>query len=91
VLRANLENEFVGSRTDATYAVNELPSYDLGNARIGLEGRSWAAMLFAENVLNRRAFLSDAPAINVNQQTYNRIAVSRPRSVGIDLSYRFGE
>ncbi|HEY2402250.1 MAG TPA: TonB-dependent receptor [Steroidobacteraceae bacterium] len=90
-LRASIYNDFVGSRTDSTFAVNYLPSYDLSNARIGIEGHGWTAMLFAQNILNRRAFLSDAPSINVNQQTFNRIAVNRPRSVGIDLSYRFGE
>jgi iron complex outermembrane recepter protein len=87
-LRASLNNEFVGSRTDATFSINQLPSYDLSNVRIGLEGRRWSATLFAKNLLNREARLSDAPAININQETFNRISVSPPRTIGIDLSWR---
>jgi len=45
-------------------------------------------MLFAKNLLNHEARLSDAPAININQETFNRISVDPPRTIGIDLNWR---
>jgi iron complex outermembrane recepter protein len=89
-LTSLVENNYVGSRTDVTYATNQLPSYDLTNLRIGIEGSQWKAALFAKNVFNERAFLSNALQLNVNVPMYNRIAVSQPLTVGIDLSYHFG-
>jgi iron complex outermembrane recepter protein len=87
---ARVDTTYVGSRTDETYAINTLPSYDLTNIRTGVEGKNWSAILFANNVANQRALLSDVTQAAVNLATYNRIAVSQPLTVGIDLSYRFG-
>jgi iron complex outermembrane recepter protein len=80
----------VGSRTDETYSVNELPSYDLTNVRAGLDGGRWSAVLFVNNVADKRALLNDITQAAVNLATYNRVAVSQPRTAGIDLNYRFG-
>jgi outer membrane receptor protein involved in Fe transport len=85
----HLENNYVGRRTDVTYAVNNLPAYDLTNFRAGLESDHWSAMLFARNVFNDRAILTNAFQINLNIPTYNRMVVSQPLTVGLDLSYRF--
>ena len=80
----------MGSRTDETFAINTLPSYDLTNARAGIEGGNWSAVLFVNNVADKRALLNDVTQDAVNIPTYNRIAVSQPRTAGIDISYRFG-
>jgi iron complex outermembrane recepter protein len=87
---ARADNTYVGSRTDETYAINTLPSYDLTNLRTGVEGDRWSAVLFANNIADKRALLNDITQDAVNLPTYNRIAVSQPRTVGIDLNYRFG-
>jgi iron complex outermembrane receptor protein len=87
---ALVENDYVGDRTDVTYSTNNLPSYDLTNLRAGVEGDRWKAVLFVKNLLNTRALLSDAPQLSVYIPTYNRVAVSQPLTIGIDLSYRFG-
>jgi outer membrane receptor protein involved in Fe transport len=87
---ARIQNNYVGSRTDATFAVNNLPAYDLTDLRLGVEGDAWTAVVFAKNLLNHRAIYSDATQINVNTSTFNRWAVSQPLTIGIDLSYRFG-
>ena len=87
---ARADNTYVGSRTDATYAINTLSSYDLGNARVGVEGNDWAAVLFVNNVANKRVLLNNVTQDAVNLATYNRVAVSQPRTVGVDLTYRFG-
>ena len=67
-----------------------MPAYDLTNFRMGLEGGRWAAVLFAKNLLNKRALLTDTNQGNVslNIPTFDRVAVSQPLTLGIDLSYR---
>lgn len=89
MLATHVENNYVGRRTDVTYAVNNLPSYDLTNIRAGLESDHWTAMLFARNVFNKRAILTNAFQINLNIPTFNRMVVSQPLTFGLDLSYHF--
>jgi outer membrane receptor protein involved in Fe transport len=84
---SNIENDYVGKRTDVTFATNQLPSYDLTNLRLGVESGKWRAVLFAKNLFNERAQLSDALQLSLNIPMYNRVAVSQPLTVGIDLSY----
>jgi iron complex outermembrane recepter protein len=86
---ARAENTYTGSRTDETFSVNTLPSYDLTNARAGIEGEHWSAVLFMNNIADKRAFLNNITEDAVNMPTFNRVAVSQPRTAGIDLSYRF--
>ncbi len=87
---ARVENDYVASRTDATFAINTVPSYDLTSVRAGVEGRNWSATLFATNVLNKRALLNNVTMVSINLPTFNRIVVSQPLTVGIDVNYRFG-
>ena len=88
---ARADTTYVGSRTDETFAVNELPSYDLTNIRAGIDGGRWSAVLFVNNVADKRALLNNITQDAVNLPTYNRVAVSQPRTTGIDLNYRFGK
>jgi outer membrane receptor protein involved in Fe transport len=89
-LTARAENNYVGGHYDATAQINHLPSYDLTNLRIGVEGDHWSAVLFAKNVFNTKALLTDVAAINVNVSEFNRVAVGQPATYGIDLNYHFG-
>ena len=89
-LVARADNTYVGSRTDETYSINVLPAYDLTNVRAGLDGGRWSATVFLNNVTDKRALLSDVTQAAVNLSTFNRVAVSQPRTVGVDLNYRFG-
>ena len=88
---ARVDNEYVGSRVDVTAQPNYLPSYDLTNLRAGIDGGKWTATFFVTNLTNKTALLSDAPAINVNVPTFNRIAVNQPRTYGVDLTYHLGK
>ena len=88
-LMTRLENDYVGERTDVTYAVNNLPSYDLTNLRIGVEAGHWSVMAFARNLTNERALLTNAFQINLNIPTFNRTVISQPLTVGVDLNYHF--
>jgi outer membrane receptor protein involved in Fe transport len=89
-LTARADNTYTGNRTDATYSINELPSYDLTNLRAGFDGGRWSAILFVNNVADKRALLNNITQDAINLPTYNRVAVSQPRTAGIDLNYRFG-
>jgi iron complex outermembrane recepter protein len=88
---ARVDNTYMGSRTDETYSVNTLSSYDLANIRGGVEGKQWSAVLFVNNVADKQALLNNVTAAAINLPTYNRVAVNQPRTVGIDFNYRFGQ
>ena len=70
--------------------LDTLPSYDLTNVRAGVEHKNWSAVVFVNNVANKRAQINDVTQAAENLATYNRIAVSQPLTAGIDLNYRFG-
>ncbi len=89
-LTARLDNTYVGSRTDQTFSINQLPSYDLASIRAGVEGDRWSAILFVNNLADKRALLSNITQDAVNIPTFNRVAITQPRTTGIDLNYRFG-
>ena len=86
---SRLDTNYVGSRTDETYSINTLPSYELTNVRGGVEADHWSAYVFMNNLTDKRAYLNDATTDAINLATFNRIAVSQPRTVGVDLNYRF--
>ena len=88
-LAARIENNFIGARTDATYTINHLPSYDLTDLRTGIEGDRWSVALFARNLFNQRAILSNAFQLAVNIPTFNREVINQPLTVGLDLNYHF--
>ena len=86
---ARAESTYTGSRTDATYYVNTLPSYDLTNLRAGIDTGRWSAVLFVNNVADRRVALNTVTQDASNVADWNRIAVSQPRTAGIDVNMRF--
>jgi outer membrane receptor protein involved in Fe transport len=87
---ARADYTYTGSRTDVTYATNTLPAYTLANVRGGVEGVRWSTTLFINNVADKRAQLSNIVQTAINLPTFNRVAVSQPRTIGIDVNYRFG-
>ena len=88
-LVARLNNSYVDSIQDITFVRNTLPSYDIVALRFGLESNRWSAFLFADNLTNKMALLSDTGALSANISILNRIATVQPRTIGADLSYRF--
>jgi iron complex outermembrane receptor protein len=86
---ARAESTYVGARTDATFYINNLPGYDLTNIRTGVEGGHWSAVLFINNVADKRALLNNITQDANNLADFNRIAVSQPRTAGVDLNYKF--
>jgi iron complex outermembrane recepter protein len=97
---AALEVDYVGSRTDAPYGetislwdVNQymvhLPSYALGNLHLGLSGDAWSTTFFVNNLADKEVLLDPQPQIAFQTAAYTRYTVNQPRTVGIDLTYRF--
>lgn len=58
--------------------------YDLAKLRAGLQGESWEAALFAENIGDERAVLFFNRIVGDV-----RINTTRPRTIGLALKYRF--
>ena len=88
-LTARAESTYTGSRTDATYYVNTLPSYDLTNVRAGIDTGRWSAVLFVNNVADKRVPINTVTQDATNVADWNRLAVNQPRTAGIDLNVRF--
>ncbi len=87
---SRLEHAYVGTRTDSTFTINQVPSYDLTSFRAGVNGNRWSAVLFVSNIFNERAKLNNVTQLSINNPIYDRVAVNQPRTFGIDLNYRFG-
>lgn len=88
-LTMSVTNEYVGPMQDITFTRNDVSGYDIVGARLGVQASSWSAYAFADNLTNRLAQLTDFNALSANVPQFNRVAVARPRTIGIDLQYRY--
>lgn len=65
------------------------PTLDLVNARIGLEHANWTATLWSRNLMDE-TYNADAVVLNVPpSSTFNFVTKGVPRTVGIEIGYRF--
>ena len=86
---SRLTNSYVSSIQDIAFTRNSLPAYDLVGLRAGVEAGRWSAVLFADNLTNKMALLSDTGALSANISILNRVATNQPRTIGIDLNFKF--
>jgi iron complex outermembrane recepter protein len=100
-LTSSLSYNYIGERTNAPYGetitlnnMNQLlvhlPSYGLMNLRVGVKSDDWTISLFANNLLNKETLLDTQPQINLQSAAFTRYIVNQPRTLGLDLSYKFG-
>ena len=100
-LTSLLSYNYVGGRTNAPYGetitlnnMNELlvhlHSYGLTNLRVGIKSDDWTVSLFANNLFNKETLLDTQPQINLQSAAFTRYIVNQPRTIGLDLSYKFG-
>jgi outer membrane receptor protein involved in Fe transport len=87
--QGRISEDYVGPIEDVTYALNRLPGYNLANLRLGLVSGGWSGYFFIKNLGNVHAELSDTNSLGANLPTFNRIATNQPRTIGIDLAYKF--
>jgi outer membrane receptor protein involved in Fe transport len=57
----------------------------------GNQVRQLDASLFANNLFNKEALLDTQPQINLQTAAFTRYIVNQPVTVGVDLSYKFGQ
>ena len=88
-LVARLTNSYVDSIQDITFTRNTLPAYDIVGLRLGVDTVRWSAFLFADNLANKMALLSDTGALSANISILNRVATNQPRTIGADLNFKF--
>ncbi len=86
---SRLTNSYVSGIQDITFTRNSLPAYDLVGLRAGVETGRWSAVLFADNLTNKMALLGDTGALSANISILNRVATNQPRTIGVDLSFKF--
>ncbi len=91
-LTANLSARHVGDvRTDradseaGNAGVRIFPAYTRVNASIGVERDAWGVQLWAENLADKRAIVSSQAGGIMGE----RIIYTQPRTLGMNLSYRF--
>src|SRR5580692_6321379 len=89
VLRAT--DVYVGTSTDVSFQLNQLPVRNIVNLRAGLLGkRNLSVFLFADNVTDKRAYLGDPEEIFTFVPSINRVTTNQPLTVGVELSYAMG-
>jgi iron complex outermembrane recepter protein len=85
-----LSNSFVGSETDIEYTYATLPSYNLVDLRFGLVGGRLSAYLFGNNLGDKRAELGiNTTAFAWTIPSVERVVTNQPRTIGIDINYKF--
>jgi len=82
---------YVGSSISRLNAIDgrRRPSYSLVNGRLAADVGQVAIGLFVDNVFNQVANLSDVPPLSIEDPNRPRIAISRPRTVGVDVRMKF--
>jgi iron complex outermembrane receptor protein len=88
---ARAAGQFVGSSYDVAYYFGyKLPSYTLGNARVGLARDNWSADLFVDNFTNKVALISaNNTSFQFNIPQVVRYSTNQPRTVGMQINYKF--
>ncbi|MDE2304535.1 MAG: TonB-dependent receptor [Gammaproteobacteria bacterium] len=94
-LHSLLETTYMGSRVDTTFpqgvtdTQTPLSPYALTNLRVGMRWDKFDVTAFATNVFDKRATLEFLTQLTLPNPGYNRVETNQPRTVGVDLSYRF--
>ena len=68
----------------------QMPSYNIGDLRFGLDGKDWSVQLFISNLTDERAVLFDNPYESDYYWGNGRQTINRPREFGLRYIQRFG-
>ena len=75
-------------QNDNNEAINlPSPSYALVNLNTGLDFGAFGVQLYVRNLFDEKAWF----ALRQGFQTANRVTPSQPRTIGVNLTYAFGE
>src|ERR1017187_8507293 len=80
----------VGPSDDQAAVRQELASYNLVDARMGVASGPWTAALFGTNLTNKQAFMTINNTVFA-WQTYaiTRVSTNQPRTIGLDFGYKW--
>ena len=65
------------------------PSWNAVNLRAGIIDENWDVMVFVDNATDERANLADSRSIAAETPGRARLVTNRPRTLGMDVRYRF--
>jgi outer membrane receptor protein involved in Fe transport len=89
-LSVRVNDSYVGSATDIAFTYETLAPYNLVGARIGVLADKWSAFLFADNLTDKHAELGvNTSSFAFQGPSLVRVATNQPRTIGVDLTYRF--
>ncbi|HEX4596153.1 MAG TPA: TonB-dependent receptor [Burkholderiaceae bacterium] len=89
-LSVRVSDSYVGSSRDIAFTSEQLAPYNLIGARFGVTADKWSAFLFGDNLTNKRAELGvNTSSFAFQAPSLVRVATNQPRTIGVDLSYRF--
>jgi len=90
-LSARVADVFVGSSHDVAYYFDyTLPSYNIANARVSLAHDAWSANLFVDNLANKVALMTaNNTSFQFNIPQLVRYSTNQPRTVGVQVNYKF--
>jgi outer membrane receptor protein involved in Fe transport len=71
-----------------SYGVNQVPSYDIANGRLGVEMGHLVTSLFVNNLTDKRAVIDNVFQYNINLPTYSRATINQPLTAGVEVTYR---
>jgi outer membrane receptor protein involved in Fe transport len=87
---ARINNSLVGPSTDVQFNYATLPSYDLVGLRFGLVGEHLAGYVFSDNITDKHAELGiNTTGFSWTTPSLERIATNQPRTIGVDVTYKF--
>ncbi len=88
--RFRIASSLTGPIVDQAYYVENLPSHNFIDGRVGVEKGSWAAYLVGTNLTNKIAALTiDNTTFAWQQPTITRVSTNQPRTIGLDFQYKF--
>ncbi len=86
----HLSSSLVGPIEDQAYYRETLPSHNIVDVKAGVLGAQWGAYITATNITNKLAALTiDNTVFAWQQPTITRVSTNQPRTIGIDLTYKF--
>lgn len=67
-----------------------IPAQDVVNASVGVHFDKWSAKLYVDNLTDEIPYLQVIP-LKTDFSLADRVSSIRPRTVGLELSYRYGQ
>jgi len=89
-LNTRLSATRTGPFHDISYYFQEFPAYTIADLRLGVVGGPLSAYLFANNIADKIAIVTvNTMEWNLPVPSFTRPAVTTPRTMGIDVNYKF--